>query len=55
MAGDPPDILLSPRVMDIGMADFDRASDAIQEGQAVVRSARTRILDICGLDRKEKL
>ncbi len=50
MAGDPPDILLSPRVMDIGMTDFDRAGDAIREGRAVVQSARERILDVCGLD-----
>ena len=49
MAGDPPDVLLSPRVSDIGMTDFERAPDAIREGQAVVANARIRILDICGL------
>ncbi len=49
MAGDPPDILLSPRVGDIGMTDFSRAADAIQEGRAVVEGARSRIIDVCGL------
>nr|WP_283777837.1 patatin-like phospholipase RssA [Sansalvadorimonas sp. 2012CJ34-2] len=49
MAGDPPDLQLSPRLMDIGMVDFDRAGDAIREGYAVVNSARSRIIDICGL------
>ncbi|WP_281647672.1 patatin-like phospholipase RssA [Parendozoicomonas sp. Alg238-R29] len=49
MAGDPPDVLLSPRVSDIGMTDFERAPDAIREGVAVVKSARHRILDICRL------
>ncbi|WP_329602153.1 patatin-like phospholipase RssA [Sansalvadorimonas verongulae] len=49
MAGDPPDVLLSPRVSDIGMTDFERAHDAIREGQAVVANARSRILDISGL------
>ncbi len=47
MAGDPPDLLLSPRVIDIGMVNFDRADDAIREGYAVVDSARSRILDLC--------
>ncbi len=50
MAGDPPDILLSPKVMDIGMMDFDRARDAIREGHTAVRSTRDRIHQICGLD-----
>ncbi|CAM3546830.1 patatin-like phospholipase RssA [Parendozoicomonas haliclonae] len=50
MAGDPPDILLSPRVMDIGMMDFDRARDAIHEGHEVVKGARERICHICGID-----
>ena len=55
MAGDPPDVLLSPRVSDIGMTDFERAPDAIREGQAVVVGARTRILDICRLPNEQPL
>ncbi|MBM7072264.1 patatin-like phospholipase RssA [Shewanella sp. 202IG2-18] len=49
MAGDPPDILLSPRVNDIGMFDFSQAKLAIDEGALVTRNAARRIQDLCGL------
>lgn len=32
LAGDPPDYALHPRLSDIGLADFHRASDAIDRG-----------------------
>lgn len=32
IAGDPPDILLSPRLADIGLLEFHRADEAISEG-----------------------
>lgn len=32
LAGDPPDYALHPRLSDIGLADFHRASDAIERG-----------------------
>jgi NTE family protein len=32
LAGDPPDITLQPRLSDIGLADFHRASEAIDRG-----------------------
>lgn len=39
MAGDPPDILITPRLAHIGMMEFHRAEEAITEGyQAVARS-----------------
>jgi len=40
---DPADILIEPRVGDIGMFEFQRAADAISEGEACVRSAMADI------------
>lgn len=36
MAGDPPDIMLSPRLSQIGLLEFDRGPEAIEEGRACV-------------------
>ncbi len=36
MAGDPPDILLSPPLADIGLLEFYRAEEAIREGERAV-------------------
>jgi NTE family protein len=33
LAGDPPDLLISPRVGQIGWFDFHRAADAIAHGE----------------------
>jgi len=37
MAGDPPDVLLSPRLAQLGLLEFDRASEAIEEGYECVQ------------------
>ena len=37
MAGDPPDLLLSPRLGKLGLLEFDRADEAIAEGYDSVR------------------
>jgi NTE family protein len=37
MAGDPPDIILTPRLSKIGLMEFDRAAQAIEEGQQAVK------------------
>jgi NTE family protein len=37
MAGDPPDVLLSPRLGSMGLLEFDRAAEAIAEGHDSVR------------------
>lgn len=34
LAGDPPDIMISPRLSGIGLFDFHRAADLIERGQA---------------------
>ncbi len=39
LAGDPADVLLSPRVADIGLLEFHRAGEAIAEGERCVREA----------------
>ena len=36
MAGDPPDILLAPKLSKIGLLEFYRASEAIEEGEDCV-------------------
>jgi NTE family protein len=36
MAGEPADVTLSPRLANVGFLEFSRASDAIEEGRAVV-------------------
>ena len=39
MAGDPPDVLLTPRLAHLGLLEFHRAEEAIEEGRtAVARS-----------------
>ncbi|MBU0663799.1 MAG: patatin-like phospholipase family protein [Proteobacteria bacterium] len=37
MAGDPPDILLSPKLSHVGLLEFYRGSEAISEGKDCVR------------------
>ena len=43
IAGDPPEILLSPRLTDIGLLEFYRANEAIQEGRASIQRALPEI------------
>jgi len=46
MAGDPPDILLSPRLSSIGLMDFDKAAEAIKEGEKAVQQVEHYLLDM---------
>jgi len=46
MAGDPPDITLSPLLSKIGLLEFDRAGQAIEEGMECANSMRSRIEDL---------
>ena len=39
MAGDPPELLITPRMSDFGILDFDRAEEAIEEGRRAVAQA----------------
>jgi len=49
MAGEPPDILLAPRLAHIGLLEFDRADEAIEEGRACVARAGAAFADITRL------
>jgi len=37
MAGDPPDVSLAPRLAELGMMEFHRAEEAIEEGRRCVK------------------
>ncbi|HOV04702.1 MAG TPA: patatin-like phospholipase family protein, partial [Kaistiaceae bacterium] len=39
LAGEPPHVMLVPRLRDIGLMDYDRAAEAIAEGRASVAQA----------------
>lgn len=43
MAGDPPDILLEPKLSKIGLLEFHRASEAIAEGEKCVERLSSEI------------
>ena len=50
MAGDPPDVVLSPRLAQLGLLEFDRAKDAIAEGRECVKRMLPAIRHACGTD-----
>jgi len=37
MAGEPPDVHITPRLSHIGLMDFDRAEESITEGREATR------------------
>ncbi|MFW6190992.1 MAG: patatin-like phospholipase RssA [Thiohalospira sp.] len=45
MAGDPPDVLVNPRMEHVALMDFHRAGEAIEEGRAAVRRAEPALED----------
>lgn len=45
MAGDPPDVMISPRVGHIGLMEFDRAQECIDAGEEAVEQALPFIMD----------
>ena len=49
MAGDPPDILLTPKLSHIGLLEFYRASEAISEGKECVRRMMPMIQHVLSL------
>jgi NTE family protein len=38
MAGEPPDVIVAPRLAHLGLFDFHRAQEAIAEGRRAVAS-----------------
>jgi NTE family protein len=49
LAGEPADIMLSPRLSHIGLLEFDRAAEAIEEGRKCVDRHLPILQDIMGL------
>lgn len=47
MAGEPPDIMITPRLSHIGLMDFDRADESIPEGRKATHRQRTEIEKLC--------
>lgn len=50
MAGDPPDILLAPRLAYIGLMDFHRGRESISVGEAEARAAAKTLVELCRPD-----
>ncbi len=50
MAGDPPDLLLSPKLAHIGLMEFDRAEEAIHAGELVVEQYLPHIKSVLSLE-----
>lgn len=49
MAGDPPDVLIAPRLSHVSLLEFDRAEEAIAEGRACVQRMLPALQDALGL------
>jgi NTE family protein len=49
MAGDPPDVTLSPGLRQIGLLEFNRAEEAIEEGHVEVEEMLPALKDALGL------
>ncbi len=48
LAGDPPDILMTPRLGHVGLLDFHRAEETIAEGAAAAERALTPLRNLLG-------
>ncbi|PIE41114.1 MAG: patatin [Gammaproteobacteria bacterium] len=46
MAGDPPDLVLSPKLAHMGLMEFNRAEEAIEMGRKVVQEALPQLQSI---------
>ena len=46
MGGDPPDIIIEPRLARIGLLEFDRAQEAVAEGEAAVARSLLNLREI---------
>jgi NTE family protein len=39
MAGDPPEVVVAPALANLGLLDFHRASEAIEEGRRAAKAS----------------
>jgi NTE family protein len=51
MAGDPPDILLAPRLAHVGLMDFHRGHETIGVGEAAARESTDLLTELCRPER----
>lgn len=49
LAGDPPDVHITPRLGDFGLLEFERAEEAIAEGEAAVLRQQVELEDALAL------
>ncbi len=54
MAGDPPDLLISPRLAHLGLMEFDRAEEAIEEGYRAVQRQLTTLNELFARSSSDK-
>ncbi|APZ43426.1 patatin-like phospholipase RssA [Acidihalobacter ferrooxydans] len=47
MAGDPPELLLAPRLARIGLMDFHRGVEAIADGEKTARESAAALREVC--------
>ena len=52
-AGDPPDVVLAPRLAHLGLMDFDQADAAITAGMECVRLHLPLLRDVLNLPEAE--
>jgi NTE family protein len=48
LAGEPPHVMLAPRLRDIGLLEFNRAAEAMAEGRHCVAQAMPTLRHYCG-------
>lgn len=48
LAGEPPHVMLAPRLRDIGLMEYNRAAEAIAEGRYCVEQAMPMLRHYCG-------
>ena len=46
MAGDPPDILITPSLDYLGLLEFHRVEEAIEEGKKAVHAMKGQIMSV---------
>jgi NTE family protein len=51
LAGEPPDLVIAPRLAHFGLLDFHKANEAIEEGQRAVQRVAHELPALAGLSR----
>jgi NTE family protein len=49
LAGDPADVLITPRLAHIGLMEFHRAATCIEAGRNATRHVLPLVRELCGL------